>query len=149
MEDYTRLRELAEEVKTAFQLNYDADSVKYIEGFIERQKGGLEESKLPGLINSLGSFLGQCIITNYGGHWERDELTQAFAVVWDNQNKVFPIAKTAEQFENGLVDSVSSFFEVIPLAFKTIPGGQGKTLPETDRKKTNRMKQREPKRRKK
>src|SRR5690606_26633646 len=71
-----------------------------------------------GLIHSLGSFIGQCIIKNYGGHWQVDQETQAICIEFDDKNKIFPFAKTAKQFENGPEDSVYSFYTIIPTLFK-------------------------------
>ena len=112
------LEQLAETVKTQLNLNYDAESVKFLEGFIERNKGDLEKEEAKGLINSLGSFLGQCIIENYGGQWQIDGETGSVAIAFDEKNKAFPFGKVSKQFENGLEDSVYSFYTVIPTIFK-------------------------------
>ncbi len=111
---------LAELVKTQLHLGYDAASVKLLEGFIERNRAE-NPTGTNGLTNSLGAYLGQCIITCYGGSWAIDPETQAAAVAFDANNKVFPFSKTAKQFENGLEDSVYSFFTVMPLVFKSLP----------------------------
>ena len=112
------LDDLAESVRTKLNLKYDASSIKFIEGFIERNKGSFEKEEWQGLINSLGSFLGKCIIENYGGQWELNNETGSAAIAFDNNNKVYPFAKVSKQFENGLVDSIYSFFRVIPTVFK-------------------------------
>ena len=112
------LETLAETVRKQLNLKYDADSVKFIEGFIERNKGNFEKEEGKGLINSLGSFLGQCIIENYGGQWQLDNETGFVAVAFDDKNKAYPFAKVSKQFENGLEDSVYSFYTVIPSIFK-------------------------------
>ena len=112
------LEQLANSVKTQLNLKYDAESVKFLEGFIERNKGDLDTEQAKGLINSLGSFLGQCIIENYGGQWQRDNETGIDAVIFDDKNKAFPFAKTSKQFENGLEDSIYSFYTTIPTIFK-------------------------------
>lgn len=111
------LTDLAETVKTELKLKYDTDSVKYLEGFIERQKTRFSEDKSKGLINSCGAFLGQCIIENYGGKWVRDDNGQV-AISFDSQNMVYPFAKVSKQFENGLEDSVYSMYTIIPTVFK-------------------------------
>ncbi|MGH2552800.1 MAG: hypothetical protein ACRDEB_03745 [Chitinophagaceae bacterium] len=109
---------LAESVRTQLNLEYDADSVKFIEGFIERNKNSFDKEQSSGLINSLGSFLGQCIINNYGGQWRVDNETGSVAVVFDDNNIAYPFAKVSKQFDNGLEDSVYSFYSVIPSIFK-------------------------------
>lgn len=112
------LEELAETVRTQLDLQYDADSVKFIEGFIERQRERFDEDNRTGLVNALGSFLGQCIIKNYGGQWQLDEEYSAPAVVFDNVNKAYPFAKVRKQFDNGLGDSIYSFYNVILVVFQ-------------------------------
>lgn len=112
------LQDLAEKVKNQLDLNYDSKSVKYLEAFIERQRGSFEGEDLEGLINSIGAFLGQCVITNYGGQWQLDPETQQTCIAFDDKNKVYPFSKTAKQFENGLEESVYSFYTIIPVVFK-------------------------------
>lgn len=115
------LEDLAETVKSQLNLSYDLHSVKFIEEFIERQRNNFDSEQRKGLINSIGSFIGQCIIINYGGHWQVDQDTQTICIAFDEKNKIFPFAKTAKQFENGLEDSVYSFYTIIPTLFKISP----------------------------
>jgi hypothetical protein len=112
------LDDLAESVRSKLNLKYDAGSVKFIEGFIERNKGHFEKEEYQGLINSLGSFLGKCIIENYGGRWDLNSENGSVAIAFDDNNKAYPFAKVRKQFENGLVDSIYSFYSVIPTVFK-------------------------------
>ncbi|GAA4364735.1 hypothetical protein GCM10023185_34490 [Hymenobacter saemangeumensis] len=114
------LKTLAEKVRSSLKLKYDANSVQFIEGFIERNKLEFEEADWPGLINSCGAFLGQCIIENYGGSWAQEEDGQ-ITVAFDERNKVFPFATVSKQFANGLEDSIFSFYTVIPIVFKLAP----------------------------
>ena len=115
------LEDLAEQVKSQLNLDYDTKSVKFVEEFIERQRNNFDSEQRKGLVNSIGSFVGQCVIKNYGGHWQVDQDTQAVCVALDDKNKIFPFAKTAKQFENGLEDSVYSFYTIIPTVFKISP----------------------------
>lgn len=112
------IENLAETVKTQLNLKYDQDSVKFVEGFIERNKSNFDKEGIKGLINSLGAYLGQCIIRNYGGQWQLDSETGSVAVAFDDKNKAYPFAKVSKQFDNGLEDSVYSFYTAIPTVFK-------------------------------
>lgn len=109
---------LADTVKNELHINYDADGVKFIEEFIERQKYNFSKDEQKGLVNSLGSFLGQTIINNYGGHWQIDNELQVVCVSFDEKNKVYPFSKASKQFDNGLEDSVYSFYNMIPIIYK-------------------------------
>ena len=116
--DADKLKALAEKVKEQLSLSYDEESVKFLEGLIERVKPEFKGSEANGLVNSIGAFLGECIIINYGGQWSIDEETQRACIIFDQQNKIFPFSKTAKQFANGLEDSIYSFYTVIPTVFK-------------------------------
>jgi hypothetical protein len=45
------------------QLTFDSDSVKWLDGYIERVRSGMDESQIHGLSNTIGAFLGECIIS--------------------------------------------------------------------------------------
>src|SRR2546423_2158620 len=54
-------------------LEYNQASVEWLSGYIERVRLNLDEPSVDGLTNWIGSFLGECIIANYGGEcreWE-------------------------------------------------------------------------------
>lgn len=112
------LENLAESVRTQLNLKYNGESVLFIEGFIERNKDRISKEERNGFISSLGSFIGQCIIENYGGQWQVDNEEGSVAVAFDVNNKVYPFAKISKQFDNGLEDSVYSFYSLIPTVFK-------------------------------
>jgi hypothetical protein len=114
------LTELANEVKTSLGINFDEKGVKYLEGFIERTKSQIAKEEWGGLINSCGAFLGQSIIEQYGGEWSTEENGQ-ISISFDENNKVFPFSKVSKQFDNGLEDSIYSFYSIIPKIFKLKP----------------------------
>ena len=83
-------------------------SVAWVEGFIERQRGGD-----PGaLVSVLGSFLGEAIIARAGGAWMQSE--QGPGVRFANNAMCFQLAKVAKQFEDGRDEgeSVMGFYRV-------------------------------------
>ena len=52
-----------------FELGFDERSVEWIDGFIERQRS--RDGFAPGgLINTIGSFLGECMCRELGGEWK-------------------------------------------------------------------------------
>lgn len=112
------IENLSEQVRIHLKLSYDADSVKRVEEFIEQTKSHLNSDNRKGLISSLGAFLGQSIIKNYGGRWLYDEKFKTVCVALPSGDRVYPVSKTAKQFENGLEDSIYSFFTVLPTVFK-------------------------------
>ena len=95
---------------------YNAESVKYIEGFIDRTRESVDSEKSDGFVASLGAFIGQCIIENFGGKWNQDE-NGNICVEFDEQNRVYPFAKVKKQFDGGEGDRVYSFYSIIPKIF--------------------------------
>jgi len=54
-------------------LQFDEESVKWLDGYIERIRPNVDESSIEGVSNSVGAFPGECIIANYGGIWAQSE----------------------------------------------------------------------------
>ena len=96
-------------------LSYDRASVEWLDGYIERLRPTLDESSVNGLANSIGSFLGECIIANHGGVWR--EAHGTWGIYFDEENAVYPFAKVQKHLLNGAGDSILSFYEVIPVVF--------------------------------
>jgi hypothetical protein len=100
-------------------LKYDRASVEWLDGYIERIRPTLDETSVNGLANSIGSFLGECIIANHGGVWREAEGT--WGVYFDEKNAAYPFAKAQKHLLNGRADSILSFYDVIPVVFGTSP----------------------------
>jgi hypothetical protein len=99
------------------ELKLDEPSIEWADGFIERQRTLHGEDENRGMSNVIGSFLGECIIANYGGSWRSDG--QNWGVYFDDSNAVFPFSKAQKQLAGGHEDgeSIHSFFTMIPLVF--------------------------------
>jgi hypothetical protein len=103
--------------KTAF--GHDLASVKWVEGFIERQRNR-EDFRLDTaevLMQMLGCYLGECVIRSYGGEWRQHD--GQWGVFFDDSNAVFPFNKARKQFEHGVSggDSIVGFITAIPEMF--------------------------------
>ena len=116
----SQIRNLALYVIQEFQpisemnFGFNAESVEWIEGFIERERSRRDLSKgIPeGLVNTLGSFLGECIVVATGGNWEWSEEQKDWGIRFESGYTAFPFAKVWKQFANGLEgeDSIESFY---------------------------------------
>jgi hypothetical protein len=87
--------------------NFTPESVKWLDGYIERTR-----SKLPdpsGLVQVLGSYLGETMRRNYGCTWIGTE--GQVALQCEAEFIVFPFNKVSKQFANGSGDSIFSFYE--------------------------------------
>jgi len=99
-------------------VGYDREGVCWLDGYIQRQHEHGDPANREALVNTLGSYLGECIIAVYGGSWTHTEY--GWGVAYDNGNAAFPFAKVAKQLENGAEDSVLSLFDSIPVLFAGI-----------------------------
>jgi hypothetical protein len=98
---------------------YNPDSVKWVEGFIERQRvrSDLSKEEIGQLVSNLGSFLGECVIACFGGDWRQHGPT--WGVAFDEKNMVLPFSKVEKQFAEGVDqgESVDGWFHTIPVMF--------------------------------
>ncbi len=99
---------------------YDARSVQWLEGYIERlRRDGAFEHDFDKFAGIFGSYLGEAIIRTHGGRWAQDE-THALHIRFADGNRAFPFAKVSKQMQNGLDagDSILGFFAAIPTLLK-------------------------------
>jgi hypothetical protein len=103
---------------SGLKFGYNTESVEWVDGFIENQRirSDIDKNAVNGLVNTLGSFLGECIIRCYGGYWQN--IKGEWCIGFDNKNAVYPFNKVRKQFKNGQGDSIKKFFELIPVLFK-------------------------------
>ena len=92
-------------------------SVEWIDGFIERQRQRpeLDDQARSGIVNRLGSFLGECLVANTKGAWAWVESQGTVGVQFPGGNCAFPFAKVLKQFENGRAggDSTLGLFDTV------------------------------------
>lgn len=97
-------------------VGYDEVGVRWLDGYIQRQHEQGNPANHEGLVNTLGSYLGECIIRSFGGKWA--EVDGSWCVRFDDRNAAYPFAKVGKQLEHGAEDSVFSFFTLIPVLFR-------------------------------
>jgi hypothetical protein len=108
---------------SGIDFGYTKESVKWLEGYIERLRNSGEFENVETrtkLISVFGSFLGECIVRCHGGAWKLDEEAGVWCVAFAKDQTAFPFAKVAKQIDNGLEDGIASFFDVIPILFEHI-----------------------------
>lgn len=98
------------------EINFDRSAVEWLDGFITRQHEQGDPGSLAGLVSTLGSFFGECIIRTHGGQWSDGEY--GWCVRFDEKNCAYPFAKVEKHLQNGPEDSVLSMFDLIPVLFK-------------------------------
>lgn len=94
-------------------VEYDEAGVRWLDGYINRQRENGEEDVKNRLPSTLGSFLGECIRATYGGQWIEDP-GMGWAVKISEALTVAPFNKVRKQLSNAEGDSVLAFFKTIP-----------------------------------
>ena len=113
------IQELAEEFRSGIHdqlgvdLGYDAASVEWTDGYINRIRERLPDEGKNGLANVIGCFVGQCMVEAYGYEWAYHP-DQGWGVRADDNNWAFPVAKSRKHLHDGPEDSVASMFRVFP-----------------------------------
>lgn len=95
------------------QVDFDRTGVEWLDGYITRQHENGDPNNFSGLVSTLGSFFGECIVRTYGGEWSESE--HGWCIQFDEKNAVFPFSKVEKHLRNGAEDSVLSMFDMIPL----------------------------------
>lgn len=98
------------------EIGYDKAGVRWLDGYIQGQHEQGNPANRDGLVSTLGSYLGECIIRCFGGAWA--EADGSWCVRFDDRNAAYPFGKVSKQLEHGAGDSVLRFFTTIPLLFR-------------------------------
>ena len=100
--------------------SYDAVGVRWLDEYIESQQGLPGETKVK-LVNTMGSYFGECIRQTYGGSWTLDHETGSWGIRISDRLTVFPFAKVHKHFEGRDGDSVLGLFTAIPSMLRPAP----------------------------
>jgi hypothetical protein len=95
--------------------NYDIEGVRWLDGFINGQHLAASDEVKERLVQTLGSFLGECIRKTYGGEWVND--SGSWEIGFSQGNSAYPFTKVSKQLNNGAEDSVLGMFTAIPVLF--------------------------------
>ncbi len=103
------------------ELGYDAKSVQWVDGYIERQRNTGNPALVEQLVSVLGSFVGECIRHEFGGEWTL--VDGSWGIMFRPNNIAYPINKVAKQFKDGVEngESVYGFYTAIAPVFFNRP----------------------------
>ena len=102
-----------------FELENDAESIEWLDGFIERRRArdDFDLEAEASISNKIGCFLGQALCESLGGRWDQTEY--GLGVVFPDGNVAYPLAKTDKHFANGSDDSIYSFYQTALTLFSS------------------------------
>lgn len=97
---------------------YNRKSIEWVERYIERLRDSgqfSDQANTENLTAVFGSFLGECLVRNYGGEWRNEE--GRWGVYFGGKSAAFPFSRVMKQFQNGLEDgdSILSLYDVVPV----------------------------------
>jgi hypothetical protein len=99
-------------------VGYDKAGVEWLDGFIQRQHEQGDQSIRNSLVQTLGAYLGECIVHSFGGKWAH--VNGKVAISFNKDNAVFPFEKVQKHLYNGhkAGDSVLGFYTSVITLFR-------------------------------
>jgi hypothetical protein len=109
------VRNLAQEQLEA-NVGYDEAAMRWFDEYVTRRHlHGGDEQKAK-LINTLGSFFGECILKTHGGKWVTSPDSQYPLIEFSQGNVVYPFNKVDKHLRDGPDESVLALFmSIAPL----------------------------------
>ena len=95
------------------KFGFDAESVGYLDAFIDRQGASFRSSEqgTNKIVSLLGAYLGEAIIATYGGQWQQTADGLALAIESGSQRHILqPFHKVHKRLINGPEDSLHHYF---------------------------------------
>ncbi len=105
---------------SGLEFGYNADSVAWVDGFIDSQRNrpGIDNATIDGLVNTLGCFLGECIIRCFGGKW--CYVDGQWCVNFSDKDAAYPLNLVSKQFIYGAEYSIKVFLNRCLFCLKNI-----------------------------
>ena len=98
------------------QFGYDAQSIAYLDAFIDRQGESFRASPqgIDRIVSLLGSFVGEAVIATYGGDWEQNDSGLSIVIRSSGQvHFVQPFQKIHKRLTNGQEDNLEFYFATL------------------------------------
>ncbi|AJG22990.1 hypothetical protein RR42_s1402 [Cupriavidus basilensis] len=102
-------------------VGYDKGGVEWLDGFVNGQHEKASDELKEQLVQTLGSFFGECLRHAYGGEWKQEEDGASWYISFPKGGATFPFNKVRKNLMNGPGDSVLGLFTVIPGIFPDGP----------------------------
>ena len=96
-----------------FDFGYNQESIEALDLFINTIREQSDEDTKSKIINIIGSFLGEALISNHGGNWAYYPEGDLGVNLRDGAIMASPHAKVEKHISNGEEDSILFFYKVI------------------------------------
>jgi hypothetical protein len=105
-------------------LEFDRQGVELLESYIERMRAFFLEDtdRVDRAANTMGAFLGECLVSHYGGRWVNNEERDEWGVEMPGKIVAFPVTKVHKRITDGAGDNVLSLFDAVALMRKRAEG---------------------------
>ena len=100
--------------KEAVQLDFSADSISWLDTYINQHRNDISEQDKQILREMFGAFVGETILKNYGGHWDKTD-SDEWMIVFDNHLQTSPFEMVGKQLNNS--ESLTHLYQRIPELF--------------------------------
>ena len=85
--------------KESVKLDYSAESVRWLDSYIERHRAQLDAGEKSLLEEKFGAYLGESMRHNFGGRWRRLP-NGDWTIVFDEERQASPFALIAEHLDH-------------------------------------------------
>ncbi len=97
--------------KEDVQLDYSADSISWLDAYIDEHRAELDDGDKSVLREKLGAFLGESIRHNFGGRWVKAS-DGSWMILFDKERQASPFDIVGEHLDHPA--SLSQAFEHLP-----------------------------------
>ena len=97
--------------KEDIQLDYSADSISWLDHYIDEHRAKLDDGDKSVLREKLGAFLGESIRHHFGGRWIKDS-DDSWMIVFDEAHQASPFDIIGEHLDHH--SSLTQAFEHLP-----------------------------------
>lgn len=93
-------------------VDFDEAGVRWLDGYLDRQRDTASDELKARLPDTLGSFLGECVRARYGGQWVVNP-EYGLELRFSTRLSIFPLTKVQKQLANADGDSVLGLYRAI------------------------------------
>jgi len=98
------------------ELAYDRAAIEWLDRYVEALRSRADLPRLTALSASIAAFLGECLVSRYGGSWQ--EVEGEWAVRLENGCFLFPFMALDDCFMDGKPHSLIEYYDALSLVLQ-------------------------------